>query len=136
MMPGFVTFDPTTGQIGKFRSVPIRDWVANVPEGQSAIPASRPVDPFGQMVDPSTLRVVPRPALPDFSTPMTAPARLDLDGLPPGSVVTVSNEAGEFIEITDLRDAVTGMDAGRYRVRIEPPFPFRILNQVIEVQHA
>ena len=57
-----------------------------------------------------------------------------LADLPAGSVVTVSNEVGESLTITNLSEPLTLTDPGHYRFDVAPPFPF--LPLTMEVDHA
>lgn len=57
-----------------------------------------------------------------------------LSALPRGTVVTVANEVGNTLRLTDLSDPLILTDPGLYRFDIEPPFPF--LGLTTEVHHA
>lgn len=69
-------------------------------------------------------------------TPTAAPWSWDLATLPEGSAVTVSNEIGDSLEITDLSEPLVLIHAGRYRVSVSPPFPWRPFEADIEVPDA
>lgn len=74
----------------------------------------------------------PRPAmtlLGGGSLPLTVP----LDHLPPGTTVTLCNEAGDELVLTDLSEPVTLPDAGTYIAKATAPFPWLPLNTTIEV---
>ncbi len=77
-------------------------------------------------------KAVPRPSVPTLAGG-SAPHHLDLSEIPPGSDVTIENEAGDAVSVADLAAGVTLADPGRYRVRVDPPFPAIPLDQTIEV---
>ncbi|ETW11200.1 hypothetical protein ATO8_18640 [Roseivivax marinus] len=83
----------------------------------------------------SPLAVTQRPEV-VMPTPTAAPWSWDLSTLPTGTTLTVSNEIGDTLEITDLSEPLELVDAGTYQVRLSPPFPWLALDATIEVPDA
>lgn len=95
------------------------------------------------LIDGHAFRVVdgslqPRPALPGLSIPTTAPAVIDLSGLPEGTVLRITNAPGDMLEITDFSEALTLTEPGPYTLRLTPPFPWaaRTLSVVLGAEGA
>ena len=74
-----------------------------------------------------------RVARPAITLPVSVPAgaALDLGGLPPETVLTVRNEAGQEASGT-AGAGVTLADPGAYRIRAEPPWPWQAIDHRIE----
>lgn len=70
---------------------------------------------------------VPRPVTPAPS------ASYGLTALPSGTTVTVRNEAGDELVITDLSETLTLSDPGTYRFTVIPPFPHTEVRTKVEV---
>jgi hypothetical protein len=81
------------------------------------------------------IRLAARPEV-VMPTPTAAPWTWDLSTLPAGTTVTIRNEIGDVLEITDLAEPVDLIDAGTYQVRLSPPFPWLALDATIEVSDA
>lgn len=62
--------------------------------------------------------VVARPALPGFDPD-------DLDALPDGTAIRVTNEAGQYLDFTTPSDVLVLRDPGIYRFRVSAPFPIK-----------
>lgn len=108
-------FDDSTGEIVRSMQVTFAETAdANTADGESWLYGKG--DPKRQFVRGGAL--AERPTLPPPS------AGYDLAALPAGTAVTVWNEAGEAMTITDLTGTLILTDPGRYRFRIDPPFPF------------
>ncbi|PKP85814.1 MAG: hypothetical protein CVT80_00255 [Alphaproteobacteria bacterium HGW-Alphaproteobacteria-2] len=80
--------------------------------------------------------VVPRPDVPPLPAGGPAPFAVPLDGLPSGSAVRVQNEEGEALEITDMTEPLTLIDAGVYLVEVSPPWPWLPVAADVEVSDA
>lgn len=57
----------------------------------------------------------------------------DLTTLPVGTVVHVSNEAGDEIEISDISSVLTLVDPGDYFFRVLTPFPYFDIQTTVSV---
>lgn len=60
-------------------------------------------------------------------------ANYDLTSLPTGTTLTVSNEAGDELSISDLSEVLTLVDTGTYWFKVTPPFPYMPLDAAVEV---
>lgn len=90
------------------------------------------------LIDAHAFRVVGgslqlRPDLPGLAIPETAPAVIDLSVLPEGTVLRITNEPGDILEITDLSEPLTLTEPGPYALRLNPPFPWATRNLSVEL---
>ena len=74
-----------------------------------------------------------RPDLPGLFIPETAPAVIDLNVLPEGTVLRITNAPGDILEITDLTEPLTLTEPGPYALRLSSPFPWAARNLTIEL---
>lgn len=58
---------------------------------------------------------------------------LVFSNLPNGAIIRVENEVGDFVEATKEDEAITLSDAGVYKIRVSPPFPYKELEQELVV---
>lgn len=79
------------------------------------------------MLDTANDQWIERPTLPEPS------ASYDLTALPPGTVVTVTDESSTVHEITDLSETLILEGPQKYRVKVDPPFPYQRLKTTVEV---
>ncbi|SHI91205.1 hypothetical protein [Wenxinia saemankumensis] len=95
-----------------------------------------PRDIFGWYVPESG--PAERPAPYGFPAAARAPFSVDLTYWPEGTAIAVMNEAlEESTFTTDAADPVlTLADPGRWRLIVEPPFPYRDETVYVEVTHA
>lgn len=90
------------------------------------------------LIDAHAFRVVGgslqlRPDLPGLAIPETAPAVIDLSVLPEGTVLRITNEPGDILEITDLGAPLTLTEPGLYTLRLTPPFPWAARSLALEL---
>ena len=78
-------------------------------------------------------RIAPRPRIKPLPTSGQAPFSLDLSGLPAGAVLTVINEAGEVVEVTDFTEPLECTDPGKYTLAIKAPFPYFDVSGALEL---
>lgn len=128
----YVIYEAATGRLVKLLQCAPDDLPLNVAAGQSAI--------LGDASNPDTHfvtdgQVIPRPELPAFLAG-PAPLALDLTGLPMGARVLVRNADGDQLEVTDFATPLTLRDPGPYRVQVAAPWPWRPLDQLLEVPLA
>jgi hypothetical protein len=88
------------------------------------------IDTSGDVIK---LAVRPEVVIP---TPTAAPWSWELSTLPAGTTITIRNEVGDVLEITDLTEPLDLVDAGTYQVRLSPPFPWLAQDATIEVPDA
>lgn len=69
-----------------------------------------------------------RPAAPVIPTSGAAPLTIDLAQMAAGFSLTVWNEAGTSLTITDGSEDLTLTDPGAYRIALKQPFPARDLD--------
>lgn len=88
------------------------------------------------MVDVVEGTILPRPVPPGLPVSGVAPLVIDLSVYPAGTVITARNPEGDVIEITDLSEPLTLIDAGSYHIAVAPPWPHMPLAQDVEVADA
>lgn len=124
----------TTGQVHGFFQSTMAMAVANLGDGE-ALWMGEIVDGATHYISGTPLQSQPRPMV-VIPTPTAAPWTWDLSTLPAGTTITIRNEIGDTLEITDLADPLELVDAGMYQMRLSPPFPWLALNATIEVPDA
>lgn len=77
-----------------------------------------------------------RPLPPMCPEGLAAGAAWDWSSLPVGSIVTVANQAGETLEVTDFSEPLTFSDSGTYIVSVAPPPPYLDHTYVVEILNA
>jgi len=127
-------FEKSSGRITALFATDIEgDLALNTPDGCDAIEGHHQGDThYIDCSDPDMPAPTARPAIRSFAAGK-APLTLDLDHIPPGSVLTVENEDGDAIEITTFNGPLTLTDPGIYSVRIAAAFPAIDLAQELEV---
>lgn len=119
-----VIYDLDTGRI-LMRCAGENAAAAFQPEfGQGALDLDPPrlVDFDAHHVDAGAVLDRPRVA---FPRAVAAGEPIGLDHVPAGASITVTNEVGDSVTLTAFDEALTLLDAGLYRVRIEAPFPWQ-----------
>lgn len=128
-------YDTATGQITGHIEASAATAMANVTPEQGLF-VGAVVDAATHYIAADPLRVEARPTI---TPPVTAQATgwaYDLTSLPTGSTVTVRNEVGDVLTITDMSEPLTLVDAGRYRLAVAPPFPWVGFDIEVELHDA
>lgn len=116
-------FDPATGRIQRAFFGAMSDQMEAYATGALLrFDPPREVDMVRSYVDLTNGEVVPRPTI--LPLPLNTGNDLLLAGLPDGSVVTLWNEDNESLSVTTPASPITLTDAGTYRIRVDPPWPF------------
>ncbi|WP_417726170.1 hypothetical protein [Roseovarius sp.] len=118
-----LTYDTATGMITGYIEADVATVMANVSPERGFL-AGTLADPETHYVAFDPIRLEPRPQVPVPASPQPVGWTYTLVDLPLGSVVTARNEAGDALEITDLSEPLTLVDAGTYRLTVAPPFPW------------
>lgn len=129
------TYDTASGRITGYVAASVETVAANVAPGQGLF--------VGPVADTSThyiasdpLRIEARPTLTPPAAAQATGWAYDMTGLPAGTTVTVRNEVGDVLTITDLSEALTLTEAGTYGLSVAPPFPWVGFDIEIEVSDA
>jgi hypothetical protein len=122
-------FDPTSGHCLQARTLMESEIEAYAPSGAVHALGRYTYDDHhwseGEVKDRPAGRVIPET--------VTMPHVIDLSGLPPGTAVTIINEAREELHLLDPTENVELPDPGIYYLRIEPSWPHKPSYGRIEV---
>ena len=129
-------FDATTGEcIGRLAAPTWEILAVNAAENRIVMQIDPATDMSAIRLDLTTLEAVDLlPVSVSLLTP-TAPAAVDLSGLPDGVVVTVANEMGDRLTLT-TPEALTLIDPGVYRLTASTPFTHVDLDAELEVTNG
>jgi len=117
-----VIYKLATGEIVQHLSnCPVEDVAANTEVDEVAVVVTEepPADSYVLAG-----AVVPRPVVSIATVAGAAPLEVELGGLPLGTTVSVTNEEGDRLTVTDLSEDLLLEDDGRYKLVITPPFPY------------
>ena len=109
---------------------PGQDWIAGLyGPGEFYV-----IDPRGVDFAPDQITINPGSVAPRPRAPVPLASPYTLTALPAGTVVTVSNEAGDILEISDMLGDLELIDPGLYRITVAPPWPYVTETTEIEVE--
>lgn len=116
-------YDTASGQIVGHIEASAETAMANVTPERGLFVAPL-ADTATHYIAVNPLRLAARPQVTAPDTAQPTGWVYDLASLPEGSVITVRNEAGDAMTLSDLSEPLTLIDAGRYRLAVAPPFPW------------
>ncbi|MGK8234061.1 hypothetical protein ACLGGT_07735 [Roseovarius sp. MS2] len=128
-------YDTATGQIMGHIEASAETAMANVtPErGLFVAPLAETATHY---IAFNPLRLAARPQITPPDTAQQTGWAYDLSALPEGSVVTVLNEAGDELTLSDLSEPLTLLDPGLYRLTVAPPLPWVGFDIEVELHDA
>lgn len=130
-----LTYDPATGMITGRIEADVATVMANVGPERGFL-AGTLADPETHYVAFDPVRAEPKPVVPVPAAVQPSGWTYTLSDLPAGSLVTVRNEAGDELAISDLSEPLTLLDAGLYHLAIAPPFPWVGFGIEVELRDA
>lgn len=130
-----LTYDPATGMITGRMEADVATVMANVGPERGFL-AGTLADPATHYVAFDPVRVEPKPVVPVPDAVQPVGWAYTLSDLPAGTLVTVRNEAGDELAITDLSEPLTLLDAGLYHLALAPPFPWVGYEIEVELRDA
>ena len=120
----YACFDPTTGRISKSGSCDLVIAAAQPRVGEAVALTSAPVDDLNYWVNAWVIEQ--RPAFAPFPTALVLGADEDwqVAGVPDGTDVWIDGTLAGVVDATGL--VLSFPRAGTWKVRLEPPFPWKI----------
>lgn len=128
-------YNTTTGQIVGHIEASAETAMANVTPERGLFVAPL-ADTATHYIAFNPLRLAARPKITAPDTAQSTGWAYDLSALPEGSVITVRNEAGDEMTLSDLSEPLTLIDAGRYRLAVAPSFPWSGFEIEMELNDA